>query len=135
MLLNTLNLVCLKPIVLDFTYTEFRDIKFTRREFPSVKTVFRSYSINNPCGDFSVWLARPLFRRAILFIPNQLGRRNLNPNQIAYLRGKRYEVEKKIITNKGGVNQFEVAGKNYPQAKNRSSEDLASEYGVSEKTN
>lgn len=58
--------------------------------------VFRSYSINNPCGDFSVWLARPLVRHAILFISNQLGRRNLNPNQIAYLRGKRYEVEKKL---------------------------------------
>ncbi len=32
-------------IVLDFTHTEFRDVKFTWGEFPSVKTVFRSYPI------------------------------------------------------------------------------------------
>ena len=38
-------------------------------------------------------------------IENQLGRRNLNSNQIAYLRGKRYEMEKKIWGGTG-ANQY-----------------------------
>ena len=67
-------------------------------------------------------------------ISNQLGRRNLNPNQIAYLRGKRYEVEKKLDAFKGNQYSEGGSGKTYPHQKIRSSEDLASEYGVSEKT-
>lgn len=65
-------------------------------------------------------------------------RRNLNPNQIAYLRGKRYEVEKKLWGGDRG-NQYthEASGNIYHLAKSnqRTGEDLASEYGVSEKTN
>jgi len=45
-------------------------------------------------------------------ISNQLGRRNLNPNQIAYLRGKRYEVEKKLI---GGDKKSDVYEKSLGQ--------------------
>lgn len=44
-------------------------------------------------------------------ISNQLGRRNLNPNQIAYLRGKRYECEKKIW---GGDRKSEEVKKSKP---------------------
>lgn len=62
----------------------------------------------------------------------------LNPNQIAYLRGKRYEVEKKLVGGNGN-NQYasEQCGKIYhiPKSNQRTGEDLAAEYGVSEKTN
>jgi len=66
-------------------------------------------------------------------ISNQLGRRNLNPNQIAYLRGKRYENEKKIVSNAGGVNQYtvEVNAQVGHQPKNNSTAKIiANEYGV-----
>lgn len=49
-------------------------------------------------------------------INNQLGRRNLTPEQYDYLRGKRYEMEKKEIPNPEGKNQFsEDGGKDCPQ--------------------
>ena len=70
-------------------------------------------------------------------ISNQLGRRNLNPNQIAYLRGKRYETEKKIVSNISGANQHtkEVGYQNDTQAKQPKTRDLlAKEYGVGEAT-
>ena len=52
-------------------------------------------------------------------ISNQLGRRNLNPNQIAYLRGRRYENEKKLVSNEKGVNKstYLVNGQNDHQPK------------------
>jgi site-specific DNA-methyltransferase (adenine-specific)/modification methylase len=67
-------------------------------------------------------------------ILHQLGRRNLTEEQKAYLRGKRYENEKLKITNKSGSNQFkkELEGQNVPQP--TTSEKLAEEYGVSDKT-
>ena len=69
-------------------------------------------------------------------ISNQLGRRNLNPNQIAYLRGKRYETEKVISAFKG--NQYVDSG-GLPNANHRNnqpktSEVLGSEYGVHKST-
>ena len=47
--------------------------------------------------------------------------------QLSYFRGLRYEAEKQEITNPAGV-----VGKNYPQL--RTSQQLADEFGVSEKT-
>lgn len=56
-----------------------------------------------------------------------------NQNQIAYLRGKRYEVEKKLVDGNGN-NQYggEQCGNIYhiPKSNQRTGEDLASEYGV-----
>ena len=68
------------------------------------------------------------------YISNQLGRRNLNPNQIAYLRGKRYETEKKLRGG-DGTNQFtkEQMGQCDP-IPIRTSQKLADEYGVAERT-
>lgn len=67
-------------------------------------------------------------------IENQLGRRNLNPNQIAYLRGKRYETEKKI---RGGIgaNQYtkELIAQNGQLAKN-TAQRIADEYGIGRNT-
>ena len=68
-------------------------------------------------------------------INNQLGRRNLNPKQIAYLRGKRYETEKKISTDNlmvGTISpkyQFDNSGKSP-----KTSENIAKEYGVNQST-
>lgn len=69
-------------------------------------------------------------------IENQLGRRNLNPNQIAYLRGKRYECEKKIVSNKEGANQHsnEVESHNGIQPDNNTSRKLGAEYGIGRNT-
>lgn len=69
-------------------------------------------------------------------ISNQLGRRNLNPNQIAYLRGKRYETEKKIW---GGDRKSDVFEKSsmpnaYLKDKPKTSYTLAEEYGVNPST-
>jgi len=46
----------------------------------------------------------------------QLGRRNLTPEQLSYLRGKRYAQEKAKISNKEGKNQYVVSGQNDHQA-------------------
>lgn len=70
-------------------------------------------------------------------IANQLGRRNLNPNQIAYLRGKRYETEKKIW---GGDRKSDEFEKSSYQSDNlipdpaKTNENLAKEYGVASST-
>lgn len=66
-------------------------------------------------------------------ISNQLGRRNLNPNQIAYLRGKRYETEKVIAKFKGNQHTNFGEGPNAPHL-DRTSQRIADEYGVHEKT-
>lgn len=71
-------------------------------------------------------------------ISNQLGRRNLNPNQIAYLRGKRYENEKKIVTNEKGVNQHtkevtctnDMQPKSMEEKRNPTASRIANDYGV-----
>jgi len=41
-------------------------------------------------------------------LAHQLGRRNLTPEQVSYLRGKQGEQEKKVVRNKDGVNQYTV---------------------------
>ncbi|MTI30037.1 hypothetical protein [Xanthovirga aplysinae] len=60
-------------------------------------------------------------------IRNQLGRRNLNPEQISYLRGLRYVQEKR---RKGGYQQVLSKGQNNLST----SELIAQEFKVSEKT-
>ena len=57
------------------------------------------------------------------------------PNQIAYLRGKRYETEKRIAGG-DGTNQFtkEECCQNETKAKKRTSEKIADEYGVGRST-
>lgn len=67
-------------------------------------------------------------------ISNQLGRRNLNPNQIAYLRGKRFESEKKII---GGDNKSAEYKKSIAQNEplnGDTAQRIADEYGIGRNT-
>lgn len=67
-------------------------------------------------------------------ISNQLGRRNLNPNQIAYLRGKRYETEKKIWGGDRKSGDFESSrGQSEPLNK-KTYDVIAEEYSVSPST-
>lgn len=68
-------------------------------------------------------------------IANQLGRRNLNPNQIAYLRGKRYECEKKIQgAPVGNNNAGKQSGKDcHFELPYKTGLRLADEYGISER--
>lgn len=57
---------------------------------------------------------------AIIWIcKNQLGRRNLTPEQKKYLVGKQYEAEKALIPNEKGTNQYTslVGGQNDHQPK------------------
>lgn len=74
-------------------------------------------------------------------IENQLGRRNLNPNQIAYLRGKRYETEKKIQGAPTGNKNAEKQTSTNRKFENHRTENqpltreiVAKEYGVSGST-
>jgi len=60
-------------------------------------------------------------------VQNQLSRRNLTPEQISYLRGMRYALEKK---EKGGFDKIKSKGQNVLLT----SERLSNEYNVSEKT-
>lgn len=67
-------------------------------------------------------------------ISNQLGRRNLNPNQIAYLRGKRFESEKKIV---GGDKKSEEYKKSIAQngpLNGDTAQRIADEYGIGRNT-
>ena len=67
---------------------------------------------------------------------NQLGRRNLTPEQRKYLIGKQYEAEKASVPNAAGKNQFseEVGGQNDHQpASEKTSERIAKEIGTSER--
>ena len=66
-------------------------------------------------------------------IANQLGRRNLTPEQKSYLRGKRYQQEKKAISNEEGVNQYSVVDTDFryqPQTRER----VSKEQGVAPST-
>ena len=60
-------------------------------------------------------------------IDNQLGRRNLTSEQASYLRGLRYELEKK---ERGGYERIQSKGQNDPLTAER----LGKEYNVSAKT-
>lgn len=67
---------------------------------------------------------------------NQLGRRNLTPEQRKYLIGKQYEAEKASVPNASGRNQFseEVGGQNDHQpTSEKTSEKIAREIGASER--
>lgn len=67
---------------------------------------------------------------------NQLGRRNLTPEQRKYLIGKQYEAEKASVPNASGRNQFseEVGGQNDHQpTPEKTSEKIAREIGTSER--
>lgn len=63
-------------------------------------------------------------------IDNQLGRRNLSPQQQSYLRGKRYSQEKKAPT--GFEDRDLSGGQNVPRQK--TAEKLAQQYGVTDRT-
>jgi hypothetical protein len=64
-------------------------------------------------------------------IDNQLSRRNLTPEQASYLRGLKYEREKQ---EKGRYDRAAHKGQNDPYASRPTSERLAEELNVSEKT-
>ncbi|MDW7696036.1 hypothetical protein R9208_29555 [Flammeovirgaceae bacterium SG7u.132] len=64
-------------------------------------------------------------------IDNQLGRRNLTPEQASYLRGLKYNNEKK---EKGKYERAEQKGQNVPFDSGTTSGKLAKEFNVSEKT-
>lgn len=59
-------------------------------------------------------------------INNQLGRRNLTPNEVSYYRGKLYESQKRQ-----GNRTDLTSGNNYQKS---TAEEIAERYGVSEKT-
>lgn len=66
---------------------------------------------------------------------NQLGRRNLNPEQISLLRGRQYNRQKKAVTNPSGLNQHVVKDHFDPQPNEQSTaERLATQHGVSAPT-
>ncbi len=60
-------------------------------------------------------------------IDNQLGRRNLNPDQMSYYRGLKYD---RLKQKRGGYNRIESKGQNVPLT----AEVLAKEFNVSPKT-
>lgn len=65
---------------------------------------------------------------------NQLGRRNLTPDQMSFIRGRRYNrVKKATHGNNGGANQFtkQLGGHFDHQAINTTAETLAKQHGVS----
>lgn len=62
-------------------------------------------------------------------LPALFCRRNLNPTQIAYLRGKRYETEKKIVSNEKGVNQYTVEVNSEKRNQPLTRDIVAKEYG------
>ena len=64
-------------------------------------------------------------------INHQLGRRNLNPEQISYFRGLKYLSLKK---EKGKYDREEHNGKIYHYEKSTTAQDLAAEFNISEKT-
>ena len=72
----------------------------------------------------------------IWIIENQVARRNLNPTQLSYCRGRHYRSDKKIVTNEKGKNQFsEVEAQNGPQPKDiTTATRLAKKYKVSRNT-
>lgn len=65
-------------------------------------------------------------------IDNQLGRRNLSPEQISYLRGKKYNAQK---IDKGKYDRTDHKGQNVPYGLGTSTADrLAEQFNVSQKT-
>jgi len=72
----------------------------------------------------------------IWIIESQVARRNLNPTQLSYYRGRHYRSDKKIVTNGKGKNQYsEVDAQNGHQPKDMSTATrLAKKYKVSRNT-
>lgn len=66
-------------------------------------------------------------------IRNQLGRRNLNPTAASLLRGILYNAQKKE-PHDGGKGGERSGGQNVPNLSQRTSERLAEEHGITEKT-
>lgn len=66
-------------------------------------------------------------------IDNQLGRRNLTPQQQSYLRGKRYSQEKKSVNEFKG-NQHSRSGGDHNEHQQKTAEKIAKQYGVSAPT-
>ena len=69
---------------------------------------------------------------------NQLGRRNLTPEQRKYLVGKQYEAEKESVgghrdMERDKAGQFTASGQNDPLRTDRTSERIAKEIGASER--
>jgi len=69
-------------------------------------------------------------------IEHQIARRNLNPMQLSYYRGYRYNLDKTIGGNRSGKNQYsEVGGQNVTQPKTQSTASkLGEQYNVSSRT-
>jgi len=72
----------------------------------------------------------------IWIIENQIERRNLTPLQLSYYRGVHYHMEKKVVGNMTGRNQFkEELAQNEPIPQRQSTADkLAVQYNVSRNT-
>ena len=69
-------------------------------------------------------------------IEHQIARRNLTPMQLSYYRGYRYNLEKRIVSNVSGRNQYsEVGGQNDHQPQMQSTaKRLADQYNISPRT-
>ena len=72
----------------------------------------------------------------IWIISTQMSRRNLTRTLLRYYRGKHYRMDKKMVANPGGKNQYtEDEGQNDPEAKKQTTAELLSDkYRVSPKT-
>lgn len=92
----------------------------------TVKTTKKTVSVLRNMSDAEV-------RTAVEAIRNQLGRRNLSPEQQSYLRGKQYRAEREPWGGDRGNQHTMANGKKYPLATD-TAERLAAEHGVTEKT-
>ena len=71
----------------------------------------------------------------IWIITTQVARRNLSPMQLSYYRGLHYRADKRIVSNKLGINRQKlVEGQIDPQPKQTTAERLSDEYNVAAKT-
>ena len=72
----------------------------------------------------------------IWIITTQIARRNLNGPQLSYYRGLHYKMEKRIITNINGNNQYNVVGdqNDHQPRGEKTAQRLAKQYNVSEPT-
>ena len=63
---------------------------------------------------------------------NQMGRRNMTPEQLTYLIGKRYEAEKKSVGSPGKYDETKLGQFDPIREFSRTSERIARDYGISE---
>ncbi|BDD12213.1 hypothetical protein FUAX_46450 (plasmid) [Fulvitalea axinellae] len=116
---NILKQGCREPILLWRNGTDYVLVDGHNR--------YRICTENNIKFDFRLLHFEDIGKAKHWMIENQLGRRNLTPEQASYLRGLRYESEK--MDNRG-YGQVESKGQNVLST----SERIAKEYNVSEKT-